>query len=91
MRILNNPFVFSGAVYYDIELADDILVNVKILTNSGLAYILQNEDGTTAYSRSQNQTCPDYQYDERQLISIVLADFKKHEGKLKQPQKGDNL
>lgn len=83
MRILNNPFVFSGAVYYDIELADDILVNVKLLTNSGLAYILQNEDGTTAYSRSHNRTYPDYQYDESQVISMVLADFNKYEGKLK--------
>ena len=83
MRILDNPFVFSDAAYYEIELADDILVNVKILIKSGLAYVLQNEDGTTAYSRSHNQTYPGYQYDESQVISLVLADFKKHKGKLK--------
>lgn len=76
MKLVDTTFMTDSSVYYTIELAEDVLVDVKVLPKSGLIYILQNEDGSTAYSRKHEKTYPYYQYDKDQVISMVMANFQ---------------
>lgn len=60
---------------YSVSLEPGFFVDVKVCSESGLVYIMQNGDGTTVYRESGYEpTVPDYKYNEEAVIAFVKAE-----------------
>lgn len=71
MEILDRGFG-EKYVLYSISLEPGAVVDVKVCTDTGLVYIMQNEDGSTVYCEAfSGYTFPNFKYDEEKVIQFV--------------------
>ena len=63
---------------YTVSLEDGYLVDVKVCSETGLVYVMQNGDGSTVYRESGYEpTVPDYKYNEEAVITFVKDEHLK--------------
>ena len=63
----------QSATFCTIELEPGVYVDIKVIKETGLIYIMQNEDGTLAYG---DKSALGYQFDEKAAIAMVAANLK---------------
>lgn len=83
MKIVNSYDVNGGSHFYSVELAENRFVDVKVCPDSGLVYVMQNEDGSTVYTGEwvTDRTVPGYAYDEKEVVRLVKEVYEKEYGK----------
>lgn len=75
MEIIDS-FVMEGSAFYTVSLSPGIFVDVKVCADTGLTYIMQNDDGSTVYGvGGPDATIPDFNYDEMSVIALVKEEF----------------
>lgn len=72
MELLDSSKIDKQNTIYTVALEPGFAVDVKVNSETGLVYVMQNEDGTTVYDQvfSEN-TFPDYEYDEEAVVRFV--------------------
>lgn len=76
MKIIDS-YNDKGCVFYTVELAPAKLIDIKVVKQTGLIYVMQNHDGSHVYLEADpDTTFPKYLYDEKAAIALVAARFK---------------
>lgn len=65
---ITNIYDDNGALFYTIELEDDVFVDVKCVGN--LCFVMDCEDGYKAYNSDGNTF--DYHFNENEVLEFVL-------------------
>lgn len=72
MEILDSFAVDDKNKIYAVSLEAGFIVDVKVCVETGLVYVMQNEDGSTVYGQAfTDYTFPDYSYDEEAVIQFI--------------------
>lgn len=82
MKIVDSYDVNGGSHFYSVELAENRFVDVKVCPDSGLVYVMENEDGSTVYTGewAPGATVPGYAYDEKEVVRFVKEVYEKEYG-----------
>ena len=74
MRICNMTDIMEPGVglkmVYTVEVAKGWFVDVMHVPKTGLTYIMQGEDGSAVYGRTEDDVAPDMTYCEEKAIKI---------------------
>lgn len=74
MEILDSYEIDNENKLYAVALEEGFLVDVKVNVQTGLIYIMQNEDGSTVYNQAfADYTFPNYEYDEHAVIDFIKS------------------
>lgn len=69
---LIDSYMMDAAAFYTVCLEPGFLMDVKVCCDTGLTYIMENEDGSTVYDQfHQDITFPFKEYDEQAVIQFV--------------------
>lgn len=72
LSLLASEVFDDKSAIYSVSPTPGHAVDVKVCAESGLVYVMQNEDGSTVYSMDDaDTTFPQYVYDEESIVSIV--------------------
>lgn len=66
-------------VFYTVELDKGYYIDVMIAEDIKIVYVMQNDDGSTVYDNEQ--TYPEFSYDENEAILLAKQAFEKEYGK----------
>lgn len=66
-------------IFYTFELSDGKYVDIMVSEECRTIYAMQNEDGSVVYGNEQ--TYPDYAFDENMAIILALGEYEKEFGK----------
>ena len=77
MRICNMTDIMEPGVglkmVYTVEVAKGWFVDVMYVPKTGLTYIMQGENGSAVYGRTEDDVAPDMTYCEEKAIALVRA------------------
>lgn len=77
MQIIDKMDLGSEGAMYAVEIEDGFFVDVKV-KDTGLVYVMQNEDGSTVYDgRCADYTYPGFEYDEKAVVDLVKEAMNK--------------
>jgi len=69
----------NNSVFFTVSLEPGFCADVKICTDTGLAYVMQNDDGSLVYAQGDpDRTYPDYPIDEQAVLRLVKAFHSKN-------------
>ena len=82
MNIVDSYEVNGGSHFYSVELAENRFVDVKVCPDTGLVYVMQNEDGSTVYTGEWDagNSVPGYAYDESEVLRLVKEAHQQEKG-----------
>lgn len=76
MKIVDQYEVDSGSCIFTVEVFDALYVDVKIIKNTGLCYVMQNGDGSTVYGDTGTEDIRiGIRYDENAVLELVWNSF----------------
>ena len=76
MQIVGSFNGDAHSMVYTVELEPGFMVDVKACAETGLVYVMQNEDGSTVYDPAcADYTYPDYEYDEDAVVQLVKKEI----------------
>lgn len=74
------------SMFYTVALEPGFLVDVKACYETGLVYVMQNEDGSTVYEADcPEHTFPDFKFDEEEVVRFIKAIFINKDSKEMKP------
>lgn len=69
-----DAFESNNAAFYTVVVQPGYCVDVKLCVDTGLAYVIQNDDGSLVYEAGNaDHTYPDYAVNEQAIIQFVKA------------------
>ena len=72
MEIVDSFAIDEKSFLCTVSLEEGFTVDVKVNAESGLVFVMQNEDGSTVYSQVNSEyTFPDYEYDENAVTQFI--------------------
>lgn len=85
MQIINKTDIDANSIIYSVSLEPGFLVDVKVCTDTGLVYIMENHDGSCVYSDDgKNSPISNYQFDEMSVVNVVKVTHEKEHLQVKQ-------
>lgn len=76
MYIVENYKVSETESIYTVCVADGYYADVKVCHDSGLVYIMENEDGSTIYGDNTDCTFPKYKYKKNKVLRLVKDELE---------------
>lgn len=78
MEILGSMKIDEYSTMYAVALEPGFVVDVKVRTDTGLVYVMENEDGSCVYDGAcADYTFPDYNFDEAAVVQFVRETLSK--------------
>lgn len=84
LHLVDTYSVEDQIKFYSVSLEPGYIVDVKVFTDTGLVYVMQNHDGSTVYGDGDNElTFPDYSYNENAVIKFVKDEHQRRKWQTK--------
>jgi len=82
MKLIDTYEINNQIAVYTVSLEPGFNVDVKVFSDTGLVYVMQNADGSTVYDQDSSEcTFPDYKYNEEDVIRFVKETINRQDEK----------
>lgn len=83
-QLIDSYSIDDRNALYSVSLESGCIVDVKVCTDTGLVYVMQNHNGSTVHGEADyDVTFPDYSFNEDAVVSFVKDEHQRRIGKTK--------